>query len=117
MPEENFHDALRKLMDSYVHGVYDASAEFPQSELFGVTSQLRRAALSIPLNYTEGYARQKKKTYKYFLEIAYGSLKESVYLVEFSYKRKYLAIGDYEALTALADRIGRMLWGIISNIR
>ncbi|PJB19449.1 four helix bundle protein, partial [Candidatus Falkowbacteria bacterium CG_4_9_14_3_um_filter_36_9] len=54
---------------------------FPKDELYGITSQLRRAALSVILNYIEGYARKRDKVYKNFLEISYGSLKEAKYLL------------------------------------
>ncbi len=115
--KEGFHSTLQSLMDEYVHHVYDRALHFPKEEIFGVTSQLRRSALSVPLNYIEGYARRQKKTYRHFLEIAYGSLKESRYLIEFAYKRKYMQKDDSEKLLALADRIGAMIWGVISQIK
>jgi four helix bundle protein len=77
-------------MDQLVHRVYDVSEHFPKNEVFGVTSQLRRASLSIILNYIEGYARKRKNVYKHFLEISYGSLKDTKYLLYFSFKRKYI---------------------------
>ena len=73
-------------MDKYAHSVYSATRDFSRQELFGITSQLRRSALSVILNYIEGFARRKKencKVYKNFLEISYGSLKESKYLLHF----------------------------------
>ena len=82
-----FHDELKAKMDNYVHLVYKLTKNFPKEELYGVISQLRRAALSVILNYIEGYARKKDKVYKNFLEISYGSLKESKYL---------LSRGNYE---------------------
>ncbi len=113
---ERYHDALKELMDRYVHGVYRVTKSFPREELYGATSQLRRAALSVILNYLEGYARGKKAVYKNFLEMSYGSLKESNYLLHFSMVESYLSKADYELLVGLADRIGKMLWGIISKI-
>lgn len=105
----NFHDDLRKFMNLYVHGVYDISASFPKHELFGVTSQLQRSALSVILNYIEGYARQRDKVLKNFLEISYGSLQESKYLIEFSRERKYVKDSDCQELLKLGDKIGAML--------
>ncbi len=119
MKEQNqFHNELKKLMDEYVNKVYDYTKKFPRDELFGVISQFRRASLSIILNYIEGYARgkNKSKVLKNFLEISYGSLKESKYLVYFSYKRKYLDEKEYRELIKLSERIGAMLWGTIKNI-
>lgn len=57
---------MKILMDDFVHLVYDLSRRFPQEELYGVTSQLRRAALSVILNYIEGYTRKGDKVYSIF---------------------------------------------------
>ena len=69
------------------------------------------------LNYVEGYARHRNRVNKNFLEISYGSFKESYYLLEFSFKEGYLDKMDYEKLIILGDRIGAMIWGIISKIK
>lgn len=103
-------------MDHFVHSVYDLSASFPKDEAFGATSQLRRAALSVVLNYVEGYARKKKMVLKNFLETSYGSLKESKYLLLFAVKRKWLIPQSAERALQDADTIGRMLWGILRKI-
>lgn len=103
-------------MDQYVNRVYDVSKKFPKNELFGVTSQLRRAALSVPLNYVEGFARQRNAVLKNFLETSYGSLKESRYLINFSFGREYINKTEHDELIALNDRIGRMLWGIFTKL-
>lgn len=103
-------------MDQFVNLVYDVTQKFPKSELFGLTSQFRRASLSIILNYIEGYARQRDKVHKNFLEISYGSLKESKYLIYFSFKRKYLNEKDNIQLLKLADEIGAMLWNTIAKL-
>ena len=113
---ETYHKKLRRLMDEYVHLVYKFSKQFPKDELFGVTSQLRRATLSIILNYIEGYARRRDKVHLSFLEISYGSLQESKYLLNFSLKEQYLSEGEYQKAIALAEEIGAMLWKTLSNI-
>lgn len=115
--KKNFHSELKQLMDEYVNRVYDCSTNFPKEELYGLTSQLRRAALSVILNYVEGYARQRKAVLKNFLEIAYGSLKESSYLVTFANKRRYTSDKNREELEKLSQRMGAMLWGIISKLK
>lgn len=104
-------------MDDYVHLIYKLSREFPKEEIYGVVSQLRRSALSVILNYIEGYARGKSKVHKNFLEISYGSLKESKYLLHFSLIEKYITKEDYQKALKLADEIGAMLWGIIRNLK
>jgi len=110
-----FHDELKFKMDRYVHLVYKFSKNFPREELFGVTSQLRRAALSVILNYIEGYARGRDKVYINFLEISYGSLKESKYLLHFSLVEGYLSTDEYKEAVSLAEDIGAMLWGTIKS--
>jgi four helix bundle protein len=111
-----YHDKLKFLMDKYVHLVYKVTKNFPKDELYGVTSQLRRAALSVILNYIEGFARRKGsdcKIYQNFLEISYGSLKESKYLLHFSWQEAYLLETDYKSLLPLAEEIGAMLYSSI----
>lgn len=114
----NFHDSLKIKMHQYVKCVYKVTKNFPKDELYGATSQLRRATLSVILNYIEGYARRKGpdcKVYNNFLEISYGSLKESKYLIYFAYTENYLMQRDYERLIILADEIGRMLWNTMNE--
>ena len=117
LKNQSYHNKLKLLMDSYANNIYDYTASFPKSEMFGLTSQLRRSGLSVVLNYIEGYARQRKKVLRNFLEIAYGSLKESKYLIYFSYKRNYLEKGNYDELIKLSEEIGAMLWGTIKSIK
>lgn len=112
---KDFHKELKSLMDEYVHFVYDFTRNFPKEEIYGVTSQIRRAALSVILNYIEGFARFGGKTNANFLRISYGSLKESKYLLHFSLIEKYLIKDDYDKAIELADKIGAMLWGILKN--
>ena len=111
-----FHDDLKSNMDEYARLIYEVTRSFPKEEIYGITSQLRRAGLSVIVNYIEGYARIKSKVHKNFLEISYGSLKESKYLLFFSEREKYLSKNNYDTLDALAEDIGRMLWGILRKI-
>ncbi len=111
-----FHKKLKLKMDEYAHLVYNFTKNFPRQELFGITSQLRRAALSVILNYIEGYARNRNKVHKNFLEISYGSLKESMYLLHFSLIEGYLTQEQYNQTAKLADEIGAMLWKSIEGI-
>ncbi|MDD5290544.1 MAG: four helix bundle protein [Patescibacteria group bacterium] len=115
----DFHRELKELMHEYVKYVYKVTKTFPSDELYGITSQLRRAAISVILNYIEGYARRRGencKVYRNFLGTAYGSLKESEYLVFFSYTENYINENDYKNLSQMADKIGGMLWGIYNKI-
>ena len=76
-------------------------------------SQQRRAPLSVALNFIEGYARFRNKVNKNFLEISYGSLKESKYLIEFSFEEGYLSSLERKKLVDLSEEIGAMLWSIM----
>jgi four helix bundle protein len=117
MEQEAYHDKLKKMMNAYVHEVYHLTKSFPKEETYGVVSQLWRSALSVILNYIEGYARGKNKVHKNFLEISYGSFKESKYLLHFSLVEKYIDKNEYEKVIKLAEEIGAMLWGIINKIK
>lgn len=116
MKPETYHDKLKQKMDEFVHTVYQITRNFPKEELYGSISQLRRAALSVILNYVEGYARQREKVNKNFLEISYGSLKECKYLLHFSLVEKYVSKADYDKVLSLAEEIGAMLWGILRKL-
>ncbi|MBI4991762.1 MAG: four helix bundle protein [Candidatus Harrisonbacteria bacterium] len=116
MAIETYHENLKKKMDEYAHFIYKITKEFPREEIYGITSQIRRAGLSVVLNYVEGYARGRNKVYKNFLEISYGSLKESKYLLHFSLLERYIDKKDYEKAIKLSEEIGAMLWGIIRKI-
>ena len=111
-----FHDDLKRYIHEYIKFIYRVTKDFPKEETYGVTSQFRRAGMSVMLNYVEGYARKnrvKEKLYKNFIEISYGSLKESKYLLFFSYDIKYINKDDYDNGLELAEKIGAMLWGLI----
>lgn len=113
---QSFHEELKQEMDLYVHDVYAVSRAFPKEEMYGVTSQLRRAALSVVLNYVEGYARQRVAVMKNFFEISYGSLQESKYLIGFSFMEKYLDSEARDRLLKRSERIAAMLWGTLKKM-
>lgn len=85
-------DNVLKMAEQYAHAVYGIAHKLPKHELYGLTSQLRRAALPVPLNVVEGYARQSKKSEAQFLTIAYGSLKEAQFILNFAAIQGYIAI-------------------------
>jgi four helix bundle protein len=96
--------------DDLAFQIYKLTDSFPKHEQFGITSQLRRAALSIPTNIVEGYNRKGKKELVRFIEIALGSLAETEYLVEFSKKLGYIT-ADITDTEALITEVGKLLWG------
>ena len=112
-----YQEKLKKLMDEYVHLVYRITRNFPKGELYGVVSQFRRAAMSVVLNYIEGFARFRDAVKKNFLETAYGSFKESLYLLDFSLEEKYVSVEDHQTGKRLADEIGAMLWAELDHLQ
>ncbi|MFA6534375.1 MAG: four helix bundle protein [Patescibacteria group bacterium] len=114
---EGYKNGLKIKLDGFAHLVYRNTKSFPKDELYGITSQLRRATVSVVLNYIEGYARMKKLVQLNFLEISYGSLKETKYLLHFSWKENYLTDKNYSQLIKLAEEIGAMLWTEIQALR
>ncbi|OGM05438.1 four helix bundle protein [Candidatus Woesebacteria bacterium GWB1_43_5] len=95
--------------------VYKLTNKFPKHEIFGLTSQLRRAVLSVPLNIIEGYARNNKKEFRNFLRIAYASLVEVEYLIEFVYLQKYITEEEFERIENIRDECGRLLWRFLKS--
>lgn len=111
-----YQENLKKKMDEYAHFIYRVCKEFPKEETFGIVSQIKRAVLSIILNYIEGYARKRPLVRLNFLETAYGSLKESKYLLYFSSVENYLSKENYNIGLKMAEEIGAMLWREIDNL-
>lgn len=106
-----------QLADDFALAVYQASKDFPANERYGITSQLRRAALSIPTNIVEGYSRRGDRELSRFLDIALGSHAEAKYLIHFSRKLGYLNANDYASLTAAAEDLGSKLWRFSETVR
>lgn len=115
MKEKRFHDFLKTKINTFIHNVYKVTKSFPKDELYGVISQFRRSSLLVMLNYIEGYARNNIKVEKNFLKIAYSSLKEAEYLIQFSFEEKYLTENNTIILLKQADEIGAMLWKTIQS--
>ncbi len=90
--------------------VYKATEKFPRSELFGITSQLRRAALSVAVNIVEGYGRKTNAEFSRFLDISLGSLAETEYLIEFSERLGYFSKETANHLYNLVTEVAKLLW-------
>jgi len=117
MNNEQKPNILLEKADKLAWAIYTLTKQFPKGELFGMISQLRRAALSIPLNIIEGFARYSLGDHCRFLEIAYGSLKETKYLLYFSLREEYITQKEYEEIIKLAEEVGKMLWKKIQTLR
>ena len=91
--------------------IYRATREFPSDERFGLTNQLRRAAVSIAANIAEGSGRSSDRDFVRFIEIAYGSLMEVVSHLRVAERQEFLKAPTSQALIETADRLARMLSG------
>lgn len=94
-------------------GVYKITRGFPREEIFGLTSQMRRCAISVPANIVEGYGRNGKKDKLQFYYIARGSLNELEYYLEFANELKYCTRQNYDMLVNLRRETGQLLNGFI----
>ena len=111
-------EKLKYNSDQMAHLIFDLAVEFPKEEVYCTSSQIRRSALSVPLNIIEGYARIRTKVYINFLEIAFGSLKETEYLLKFSLDRGFIKNEDkYNEINKLINELGAMLWHSIKSLK
>lgn len=113
------HRKLRafELADRLTLSTYTATRSFPREEQFGLTSQLRRAAVSIASNIVEGCARHSQADYMRFLDMAYASGRELAYQFTLAERLGYLSANEASALHALADETNRVLAGLIASLR
>jgi four helix bundle protein len=105
-----------QLADELALLTYKATKEFPKSEVWGLTSQMRRAAVSVLANLVEGAARRNRNEYLQFLYIAISSLSELNYYIRFTRELGYLDAHRYEELWTKSQGGLRTLQGLISHI-
>ncbi len=101
---------------NFVDKVYRITKDFPKEELYGVTSQIKRASVSIPANIAEGSGRFNKKDFAQYLRIARGSVYECIPLIEICFRAKFIDKDVYEALLLDCNELARMLNGLISSL-
>jgi four helix bundle protein len=92
-----------------VEAIYRASARFPKSEVFGLSAQLRRAAVSVPSNIAEGHARSSTKDYLHHISIGLGSLAEVETQLEIAFRLGYIATADLGAILDQTAALGKQL--------
>lgn len=113
------HRKLRafELADQFVVAIYHATADFPKAEQFGLTSQMRRCAVSVPANIVEGSARRTQADYLRFLEIAFGSLRELGYFIDLSNRLGFLLDEARQELDSDYAVLSRTLGALIQSLR
>jgi len=102
-----------EIADQLAVAVYVHSRDFPRSEQFGLTSQMRRAAVSVPSNIVEVCARNSLADYIRFLDIAYGSARELEYQVSLAHRLGILSDESFAVLRSKAEETSKVLNGLI----
>ena len=96
--------------------IYRLSKGFPQAEVYGLTSQIRRSASSISANIVEGFARGRKE-FMQFLTVANGSLEETKYHLRLAKDLEYLEVRQYDSLRQEYERLGKLLNALRRSLR
>lgn len=117
MKAKNYQELIvwQKAMD-LVEQVYVVSKSFPREEVYGLTSQLRRAAVSIPSNIAEGQGRRTTPDFLRHLSIAYGSLREVETQILIAARLRYLKDGKCQDVMNLTGEVGRLLNGLMASL-
>lgn len=106
-----------ELADRLAVTVYHHTAGFPREEIFGLTAQLRRGAVSVPSNIVEGCARHSEADYVHFLDIAYASSREVEYPLSLAVRLGYLAGDVHREVSALCAETSKVLAGLLRALR
>ncbi len=102
---------------AFVNDIYKVTKDFPDDEKFGIISQIRRSAVSIPTNISEGYGRNSTNDYIRFLQISMGSLFETQTLLEISFNNEFLNELNFGEIFSKSREIERMLSSLIRSIK
>lgn len=113
------HTKLRafELADELAVTIYRLTRDFPKGEIYGLTSQMRRAAVSVPSNIVEGAARESESEYLRFLEVAFGSLRELHYQFTLSQRLGYVQKTLDSSCEPLLVETGKVLAALIRSLR
>jgi len=109
-------EVWKKAIDLTVD-VYKHSEKFPKTEIYGLTSQIRRAAVSIPSNVAEGAARQTRKEFINYLHIAQGSLSELDTQLVIANRLEYIPGATYKEVESEIETISKMITGLIKSLK
>jgi four helix bundle protein len=96
--------------------IYQATKNYPKEEIYGLVSQMRRSAVSIPCNIAEGYRRGHRKEYLHFLHIALGSCSELETLLSLSRDLQFTDENGSRKLYELQEEVSRLLTGLIASL-
>ncbi|MGD0515985.1 MAG: four helix bundle protein [Thermoguttaceae bacterium] len=118
MPIRDYRDLIvwQKAID-LVEAVYQATTAFPREEVYGLTFQVRRAAVSVPSNIAEGHGRTSTRDFLNFLSIAHGSLKEVETQLVIAERLKYMNQRVKESLLERSTEVGRLISGLSNSLK
>ncbi len=97
--------------------IYEITSDFPKTEIYGLTSQIRRAAVSIPTNISEGSGRNSDVELSRFLTISMGSASEVEYLLQLAHDLKYITKENYTKMDSDFNEIQKMLTSFIKRLK
>ena len=106
-----------ELADRLALAVYKHTHHFPKREVFGLTAQLRRAAVSVPSNIVEGCARRSEADYLHFLDISYASSRELDYQLSLAVRLDYLQADAHAEVSALCVETSKVIAGLLRALR
>ena len=106
-----------QLADALVMSVYKETRSFPREEMFGLVSQMRRAAISVTVNIVEGCARNSQAEYLNFLNISFGSLRELGYQIDLASRLGYLPSRKASLLKEQYEETARVLYGLMKSLK
>lgn len=102
---------------TYADAIYDVTAKFPGNEQYGLVSQLTRSAVSVSGNIAEGSGRTSSADFSRFIEIAYGSLMETVSHLTIARRRDFVTDDSFQRLYLHAEKLARMLSGLRHTLK
>ena len=106
-----------QLSHALVIEIYRLTSHWPDHERFGLISQVRRAAVSIPTNIPEGSAKRGPREFRRFLDVVLGSIAELTYLLRLAHDLGYITTNEYERIEAQRNLAGGMAWRLYKSIR
>ncbi len=108
-------DAWKQATDLAIR-IYEVTRTFPRDEIYGITSQVRRAAVSISSNIAEGAGRKSKRDFKQFIHMASGSLNEVESLLYICFRLNFIEPDLYKGLKEDIDKVGRLIGGLLKYL-
>ena len=114
MPYERLH--AWKACDDLTVAIYKTTERFPRHELYGLTSQVRRAAFSSAANIAEGSAKRGPREFRRYLDISIGSLSEVAYVLHVAKRLEYLSVEEWQELDRLRAAASKLTWHLCKSM-